>query len=238
MNSIRTRTYRDWETFPVDSIPSTLHPYPILYERIEPDQRIIDIGCGEGIVALDLLAKGFGPIVGIDVNEEGIQRANDRLANRPESQQEKCCFQVRDALDTGYPESHFDVGIMQAFMTTLTTPSDRLAVLREAHRIIKPEGGLYLAEYMQTWWHPKYYKRYIQGEHETGKAGSFFARDPESGEILYQAHHYSERELVDLLLEAGFQVSYWSYERFITRTGNTINGAVIWASSTPDLEME
>lgn len=229
MNMRNAHTYRDWEKFPVDNIPSTLQLYPILFERIQPELRIIDIGCGEGTISLDLLAKGYGPIIGIDLNEQCVECASERLKQRPEAQQNRCRFELRDALDAGYEDGIFDVGIMQAFMTTLTTPHDRASALREARRILKPDGGLYMAEFMQTWRHPLYYRRYIEGERETGKMGSFFARDLESGEILYQAHHYSERELVDLLLEAGFKIQNWSYERFITRTGNTINGAVIWA---------
>lgn len=227
-SSSRSHTYLDWAKYPGDTIPSTLQPYPILYEKVEPGQSIVDIGCGEGIISLDLLAKGYGPITGIDVNEDGIARANQSLANRPEAQRERCRFEKRDALNTGFEDGAFHTGIMQAFMTTLTTPIDRIQALKEARRILS--GGLYLAVFMQTWRLPQYYERYLDGERETGKVGSFYARDTESGEILYQAHHYSERELVDLLREAGWSIDYWSYEQFMSRTGNPVNGAVIWAS--------
>lgn len=227
--AINERSYLDWGSFAVDNIPSTLSLYPILYEYIEPGSPIIDIGCGEGTISLDLLAKGYGPTLGIDINDEGIERANQNLLKRPEEQRERGRFQRLDALNTGLDEHSFRCGIMQAFLTTLTTPQHRSAALHEARRVIHPKGGLYIAEFMQTWYNPMYYERYVKGERETGKKGSFLARDPESGEILYQSHHFSEKELVDLLLEAGFGIHSWAYERFQTRTGNIITGAIIWA---------
>ncbi|MDP8243038.1 MAG: class I SAM-dependent methyltransferase [Candidatus Hinthialibacter antarcticus] len=222
-------TYLDWAQYQGDTIPSTLQPFPIFYEKVKPGQSILDIGCGEGIISLDLLAKGFGSITGIDVNEDGVRRSNASLENRPEEQKARCKFEQRDGLNSGYPDNAFYAGIMQAFLTTLTTPLDRVTVLKEARRIL--QGGLYLAVFMQTWNSPLYYERYMQGERETGKLGSFYARDSDSGDILYQAHHYSERELVDLLREAGWVINYWSYEQFLSRTGNAVNGAVIWATT-------
>ncbi|MBI1390344.1 MAG: methyltransferase domain-containing protein [bacterium] len=228
-SSTSKHTYLDWARYPGDTIPSTLQPYPILYEKVQPGCSLLDIGCGEGVVALDLLAKGYGPIVGIDVNEDGIHRANASLESRSADQKERCRFEMRDALNTGFEDDSFECGIMQAFMTTLTTPHDRISALKEARRVLR--NGLYMAVFMQTWHHPVYYERYHQGERETGKMGSFYACDPVSNEILYQAHHYAERELVDLILEAGFTIEYWSYERFLSRTGNSVNGAVVWAAA-------
>ena len=139
-----------------------------------------------------------------------------------------CCrLLVEDALETNFKSGEFDVGIMQAFLTTITTPEDRLKALKEARRIIK--GGLYLAVFMQTWHNKKMREKYELGEKETGERGSFFAYNKKTGEMEYKAHHYSEYELVYLLEESGFKIESFQYEVFTTRSGNIVNGATIWA---------
>lgn len=140
-----------------------------------------------------------------------------------------CKFDVRDALGTGYEDAEYDVGIMQAFMTTLTKPEYRNKALKEARRIINSDGGLYLAVFMQTWHKEKYLIKYEEGESETHELGSFNAYNIKTGEFQYQAHHYSERELVYLLRNSGFKIDSWEYKVFTTRSGNKVNGAVIWA---------
>ena len=72
--------------------------------------------------------------------------------------------------------------------------------------------------------------RYEQGEKDTGELGSFQAVNVETGIVDYVAHHYSEREIVYLLIEAGFEPDQFSYKTFTTRSGNKVNGAVIWAT--------
>ena len=133
-----------------------------------------------------------------------------------------------DALKTDFKDNYFDHGIMQAFLTTITTVEDRIKVLKEARRIIKPNGGLYLAVFIQTWHIEKYRKKYEKGERETGELGSFYAYDKNTGKLQYMAHHYTERELSYLFKNAGFKIEYFKYEVFTTRSGNKINGAVIY----------
>jgi hypothetical protein len=81
---------------------------------------------------------------------------------------------------------------------------------------------------MQTWHIDKYMKKYENGEKDTGELGSFYAYDKQTGQLQYMAHHYSERELSYLLKDAGFLIEYFKYEVFTTRSGNKINGAVIY----------
>lgn len=222
------KSHQDWNLFRGEAIPGSMPLHPIFFEKIRPGHSLVDIGCGAGRVCFDLLQRGYGPITGLDQNEDGIRIAREKrraLAVDPPS---RCQFEKRDALQTGFEDQAFDAGIMMAMLTTFTTPETRLQVLREARRIIRRGGGLYISAFMQTWHHPLYYERYLRGEQETGVLGSFFAKD-KSGSIALQAHHFAERELVDLLHEAGFTIEYWEYGKVRTQTGNIINGAAIWA---------
>jgi len=221
-------SYRDWKKFNGDNIPSSLETYDILYEKINYGETIVDIGCGYGKTCFELIYKGYGQITGFDINDDGIKFAIGKLKQLPENLKNMCRFEIEDALETSYEDNSFDHGIMQAFMTTITTVEQRQVVLREARRIIKPSGGLYLAVFFQTWHIEKYMTKYEKGEKETGELGSFYAYNNKTGELQYMAHHYTERELTYLLLNAGFIIDHFNYETFTTRSGNKINGAVIY----------
>lgn len=226
---VKKTNYMDWDKFKGEDIPSSLETYDLLYNNIEIGYHIVDIGCGYGKTSFELVSKGYGPIVGFDINPAGINFAKETLKNIPEQYKDMIKFEIRDALKTEFPDNSFDAGIMQAFLTTMTTPEDRLAALKETRRIIKPSGGLYIAVFVQTWHTEKYLKKYENGERETGERGSFYAYNKKTGELEYQAHHYSEHEIVYLLKEAGFSIIEFEYKKFTTRSGNKTNGAVIWA---------
>lgn len=222
-------THRDWNQFKGEKTPGTFSLQPFFFENVHPGDSIVDIGCGWGRICFDLLQRGYGPLTGIDQNEDCIRFAEEKRRSLPENQQLICRFERRCALETGFADDTFDAGTIMAVLTTLTTPEDRLQALREARRIVRKSGSLYIGEFVQTWRHPTYYKRYVQGEKETGELGSFFAKD-KSGTISFQAHHFTERELVDLLQAAGFQIAHWRYADVMTQTGNVIGGAAILAN--------
>lgn len=221
-------THRDWNQFTGETVPGTFSLQPVFFENVRRGYSIIDLGCGAGRVCFDLLRRGYGPLVGIDQNEHCIRFAREKIQNHSGEKTHQCRFECSDALHTGFGDGSFDTGIILAVLTTLTTPGERLQILKEARRIVRRDGGLYLGEFMQTWHHPLYYNRYVLGEKETGEMGSFLARDS-SGTISFQAHHFGERELVDLLQAAGFQIARCMYLPVTTQTGNHINGVAIWA---------
>ena len=121
------------------TIPGTfvLHPF-FFFNTFAAVTAIVDIGCGAGRVCFDLLRRGYGPITGVDQNEHCIRFANEKLQEMTLTDQ-KCKYLKCDALETGLKEKSFDIGIMMAFLTTLTTPKTRLHALREgpAHHSTK-----------------------------------------------------------------------------------------------------
>lgn len=229
MSDSGAHTYQDWAKFKGDKIPSSLAIDPFLYSKIRRGEPIIDIGCGFGRTSFEILENGYGTIVGCDINENGIRYANEVLSNLDEQSRTRCRFEIMDALRTEFHNGAFTFGIMQAFLTTLSVPEHRKLALAEARRVIKPDGGLYIADFIQTWHQERYRSRYEKDYKETGELGTFNAYDPDTGALLYRAHHYTEQELVRLLLDAHFQVEHLEYRVFTTRTGNEINGVVIWA---------
>ena len=100
--------------------------------RVAPGQRVLDVGCGTGIVArvaADRL-KGSGSVTGVDLNSSMINVAR-RL--RPEID-----WREGDAASLPFADGAFDVVVSQAALMFFP---DRVAALREMRRVLR-SGGL------------------------------------------------------------------------------------------------
>jgi ubiquinone/menaquinone biosynthesis C-methylase UbiE len=126
-----------------------------------------------------------------------------------------------------FSDASFDIAVMQAFLTTVVSKEDRARIIREACRVLKPQGHLYIADFGQTWHSKIYRERYINDLPLTKEEGSIVAYDEDSGEIAYISHHFTEKELVLLLVENGFELEFFKRDEFVTRTGNRVNGFVV-----------
>lgn len=214
--------YKLWNSFQGKNIPSSLNLYPIIYDYLKPEQKIIDIGCGYGKTCYELLMKGYHDITGIDINETGIEYAK----NMQDELKTKCQFLVSDATNLSPPDETFDFGIMQAFLTAIPKRKDQLKTLKEANRVIKTKGFLYLAVFTQTWHNPIYRNRYQKGMELGYEKGSFPVYNKENGNLEYVAHHYTDEELVKMICAVGFLVEHFEYHTFTTRSGNNVIGMV------------
>jgi len=114
-------------------------------------------------------------------------------------------------------------------LTSVPNPQERARIIQEAFRVLKPGGYLYLVEFGQNWHLQLYRERYLQDFPVTKEEGSFLALNPDTGEVEFIAHHFSEKELVFLLVDYGFEIDYFRVEELKTRTGNKINGFVVVA---------
>jgi SAM-dependent methyltransferase len=100
--------------------------------RLEPGQRVLDLGCGPG----DIL--GFLPAVryiGYDISPEYIERARQRFGERGEFH----CRAVDESLPV--PAGGFDVVIAHGLLHHLDDGGAR-ALFRVARRALKPGGRL------------------------------------------------------------------------------------------------
>jgi ubiquinone/menaquinone biosynthesis C-methylase UbiE len=219
-----------WETVPGKNIPSSLELYPIIYNYLQDGDNVLDIGCGFGKISLELASLRY-LVTGIDINPEAV-KLSKAAANSLELDRKiegRAEFQVGNASFLPFHRSSFNFAVMQAFLTSVPDPQERARIIQEAFRVLKPEGYLYLVEFSQNWHLKLYRKRYLQDFPVTKEEGSFFALNPETGEAEFIAHHFSEKELVFLLVDCGFEIDYFRVEELKTRTGNKINGFVIVA---------
>lgn len=206
------------------SIPGTIKLNPIIYNYTSPECKILDIGCSAGNASIPLASQGLS-VTGIDINAEALQMASS-LSKADDTLQIPLLARS-DATHLPFRNETFDIAIMQAFLTTIVSKEGRSKIIREAFRVLKPGGYLYLTDFEQTWHSKIYRERYINDLPLTQEEGSIAAYDEVTGELAYVAHHFTERELVFLLVENGFEVDLFKRDDFVTRTGNRVNGFVI-----------
>lgn len=105
--------------------------------HLGPETRVIDIACGKGTSAVNLVERYGCEVVGIDISDDLIAQANTLAKNRGMTQ--KATFRVGDALELPFPDNEFDVAVSQAMLVLV---SDKRRAIQEALRVVKPDGYL------------------------------------------------------------------------------------------------
>ena len=110
---------------------------------LQPGQRILEIGCGTGNLAL--LVKRLHPdveVVGLDPDPKALARARRKADHAGLAVQLDQGF----SQELPYPDSCFD-GAFSSFMFHHLDLDTKAATLRETRRVLKPRGSLHLLDF-------------------------------------------------------------------------------------------
>lgn len=122
------------------------HRALIIQASIHSGQRVLEIGCGTGNMAI--LAKRMNPsaeIVGIDPDSHALELAR-RKANRSRLTID---FNLGFSEELKFPQGSFD-RVLSAFMFHHVKPGAKLSTLQECLRVLKPGGSLHLVDFVET----------------------------------------------------------------------------------------
>jgi SAM-dependent methyltransferase len=179
-----TETARYWEG--EGATKTFSHPLNLdwLGERLTPQSRVLDYGCGYGRV-LGLLAEaGYRELLGVDASGAMIEKAR--------AQYPGLSFQKIDPPRVPMPDASFDAVLLFAVLTCIPGDAEQRAVVEEIERILRPGGLLYLSDYwLQD--DERNRERYGQSLEKYGTYGVF-----EVAEGVAVRHH--RREWIDELL--------------------------------------
>jgi len=100
--------------------------------------RILDLGAGTGILTVRLAKRGYRP-AGVDLNARALERARQNAA----IEGAEIKFQEGDGASLKWGEESFD-GVTS--LNLLHETDDPAALLKEAHRLLKPGGLLAMAD--------------------------------------------------------------------------------------------
>jgi SAM-dependent methyltransferase len=106
-----------------------------------PGERVLDVGCGTGIVTLDAAARVApgGDVVGVDLSSRMLAVAQ-RRAMRERSM--NVSFERMNAEQLGLPDSSFNVALCA--LALMYMPGPERAIL-EMRRVLRPGGRVVLA---------------------------------------------------------------------------------------------
>lgn len=155
-----------------------------LAKYMDPDRRVLDVGCGPGDLTIRL-APRCQEVWGVDVTPEMIRVAEGKVASQPGN----VCFREADACDLPFESHSFDTVMSVNALQTMEQPEQ---ALREMHRVLRPGGELLLITY-------------CYGDSSSSENSSLLRWAIEhEGQVLW--HSFRFRQLVETLPAKGFEV--------------------------------
>jgi ubiquinone biosynthesis O-methyltransferase len=164
----------------------SLYPWIERLRAVNPAMRVLDIGCGTGIVSLTLARKGF-EVTGVDHSAAMLEIARQKSASQ--NLGTGVTFIQSDIEKLGFKENTFDAITCQGVLHHL---GDMRPVLAEAYRVLKPKGHLYISEPVHP---PTLIKRFflliqtlmyrIKSSRRTQAAGAESYESPISSDELF-----------------------------------------------------
>ena len=118
-------------------------------------KRVLDVGCGGGILSESMAKRGAAHVTGIDMAEKSLQTAQAHAAAEGVDNTDYRCIRVED-LATEQPHS-FDVVTCMEMMEHVPDPA---AIVKACSELVKPDGMVFFSTINRN---PKSYLHLIVG---------------------------------------------------------------------------
>ena len=120
--------------------------------EIQPEQHVLDVGCGIGGPARTLAAEFGCRVTGIDISDEFCSAAQS--LNELVGLSDKISIRTADALALPFEDESFDIVWTQHASMNI---ADKQALFTEMHRVLRPGGKLALHDVMAGLVHPVHF---------------------------------------------------------------------------------
>ena len=132
-DAVKNKAKKLWSTFgPFENVTGLAAPELIKFAGIESSSKVLDVGCGTGVVALTASRQGAS-VSGSDLTPELIDQAVDNAKTAGED----IDFKVADVEDLPYEDGSFDFVVSQFGHMFAPRPD---VCTKEMLRVLKPGG--------------------------------------------------------------------------------------------------
>lgn len=149
--------------------PAKSFGHPVNFERLDqwlnPDSRILDLGCGYGRVLGSLFEHGYHNLIGFDPAPAMVALARQRFP--------LITFEEINAPPQLDPRNaSVDAVLLFSVLTCVPTDEGQRAIVSEARRILRPGGLLHISDlWLQA--DQRNQDRYLTGQQKYGTYGVF-----------------------------------------------------------------
>ncbi|MFL6137267.1 MAG: class I SAM-dependent methyltransferase [Frankiaceae bacterium] len=113
---------------------------------LDPSSYVLDVGCGCGNLLIDIAARIGCSGEGLDLSEERINFAREKLATESRERTLDVQFRVGSATGMPYADGTFSHVVSQ---DSLCLVPDKPRTHAEMHRVLRPGGVLALSDFLQ-----------------------------------------------------------------------------------------
>lgn len=174
---------------------------------VKRDGIILDVGCGYGRTLNELYHNGYRNLIGIDFSEGMIERGKQQFSYLD--------LRVKKGAEIALPDASIDAVILFAVLTCIRTNEEQKELLAEIERILKPQGILYVNDFLLNT-DERNLVRYEKYKETYGVYGVF---ELPEGAVC---RHHDETWIKQLLKD--FSEQEYRHLTFTTMNGNKSNG--------------
>ena len=138
--------FKDWSNEYDDTLGKIKRHHQLLnlvvkLSNVKKDQKVLDVGCGTGLLSLKFLEKADCYITGIDSSAEMLSIFIEKIKKLALSQ--RVVFKLEDAKSIEFEQDSFDI---VASTMTLHHLKNKYPTIKKIHNILKPEGKFVLGD--------------------------------------------------------------------------------------------
>ncbi len=119
------------------------------------DERVLDAGCGRGLVAIEAAKRvPDGEVIGVDIWRGRDQSGNSREAAEANAAAEGVADRVEivdaDMVDLPFEDAQFDLVVSSLAIHAVPLPADRVRACGELARVLAPGGRIVIVDHGRT----------------------------------------------------------------------------------------